>query len=431
MRCLQILAFWLSWTRFHYSGSTGVLQLSQALLEVLHQWKECKMIDAAGDLESEDPEKQLVCTLVEDFGAAAPAASAGADFCEDLFVVGCEMPHLDEIMMFDFGAIELTADDDKILFAQPSTSATMTTTGGATIPQSDPEGFKYQAWSPLEIKNKGNDFFKSGKYFAAGQCYLHALDDLGDIVESGTSEPPLGATLCYNIATVLWQLSSLPAIDVKASLEFSESGRDVVHSPTLAKLKEWAVSKETALLQSIVFCEKCLALTRNEHKKALHRLCAALAELGRCSEAVNRLESYFRTVQGQHPSTSRRDDEAALQDLRRKCIARMVICSAKKTKNEAEKHANSEAVHNGDDTLVPQLDTVVGAMTSKVLSQLHSRRSRLQAVSFPGDDSTCDKAIESKDEGMIESSTLSFSHITITRYYLHFALTLSFTLAVQ
>ena len=40
--CLQILAFWLSWTRKLYSKD-GILNLSKELLNTLKKWKESVM----------------------------------------------------------------------------------------------------------------------------------------------------------------------------------------------------------------------------------------------------------------------------------------------------------------------------------------------------------------------------------------------------
>ena len=61
--CLQILAFWLSWTRKLYSKD-GILNLSKELLNTLKKWKESVVVAE---------EKELITKLYEDFIRFPPA----------------------------------------------------------------------------------------------------------------------------------------------------------------------------------------------------------------------------------------------------------------------------------------------------------------------------------------------------------------------
>lgn len=84
MRCLQILAFWLSWVRAEYSDGQ-ILYLSRTLLDELEKWASKEfMVDAA------DEEIELATTLVKDFGRERTAELLPDYSATDIFVEGID-----------------------------------------------------------------------------------------------------------------------------------------------------------------------------------------------------------------------------------------------------------------------------------------------------------------------------------------------------
>lgn len=393
MRCLQLLAFWLSWVRFHFTNGTNVLKLSSLLLDSLTLWSQRKHTShlAAADINedfsaSEDPEVQLAETLVRDFSEAGVAENESSEASlSGIFVHGCVVPKFTEHDMFNI-SLDVLADDDKRTAQQKAAARVHEEqklpapppSTVSPIAASSQSFFKFKTWSPLEVKNKGNEFFNEGKFLAAGQCYLHALSDLQTAKGRGGLEesPSLGATLNFNVASVLWKLSALSPEDVALALEKVNTGYECVNSPTLEQLRSMMASRERMLLGCVAFCEECLSMSQGDHKKALYRLSAALLELDRAAEAITKLDGYFRQHKVQTAAAGG-DEFAALHDMRRKCIARVVLHGG----------VTSLCQPSGDkDSAVTAASQIVGEATSKVLSQLQARRGRIHnSVSHPWD----------------------------------------------
>jgi hypothetical protein len=394
MRCLQLLAFWLSWVRFHFTNGTNVLKLSDSLLDSLQVWSQGKRRSiSAADVEedadeTEDPEIQLASTLVKDFKEAGVADTAsGASDGTGIFVQGCVIPQFTETEIFNIPPDVLAADDRRVtsqVIHSNATEAQFLDT--PPLPKVDSstdtasKSFKYQTWSPLEIKNKGNAFFNDGKLVAAGQCYMHALMDLqregASVRRDDAASPPLSATLCFNVASVLWKLSAMSAEEVEVAVEKADTGYECVHSPTLGQLTAMMTSRASILLGCVDFCERCLSICGGDHKKALYRLSAALLELDRAAEAIDKLDEYFKQQRLLTSSSVGGEDVAALHDMRRKCIARVVLKGG----------SHGEGVLRHQEAHTAALPQIVGNATSKVLSQLQARRGRIHnSVSHPWD----------------------------------------------
>jgi hypothetical protein len=190
------------------------------------------------------------------------------------------------------------------------------------------------------------------------------------------ASPPLSATLCFNVASVLWKLSAMSAEEVEVAVEKADTGYECVHSPTLGQLTAMMTSRASILLGCVDFCERCLSICGGDHKKALYRLSAALLELDRAAEAIDKLDEYFKQQRLLTSGSVGGEDVAALHDMRRKCIARVVLKGG----------SRGEVVLRHQEAHTAALPQIVGNATSKVLSQLQARRGRIHnSVSHPWD----------------------------------------------
>jgi tetratricopeptide (TPR) repeat protein len=272
MRCLQLLAFWLSWLRAHFTGETHQLQLHLHILEALKAW------DTGVDIEPE--ESQLARTLLEDFSAAGTCS---------------------------FGSVEEKSGQ---LLAGIISSQFQ-----ANVPDSDlieprfPEHEEVLRQSvdnlPFQLKEKGNHLFTEKKYLQALDCYLQAIDQLpapGTVADSA-----LLATLHYNCASSYWKLSE------QFPLGSASGTANAIFLEALQSL-------DSLLEACITACHLCLNRDPN-YSKARYRCAVALHQRGEVSEAVKILDPQFLHLNLiSDPKTLEK-----LQDLRRAYVAAILV----------------------------------------------------------------------------------------------------------
>lgn len=313
MRCLQILAFYLSYLRVQHTSSQK-LGLSPELLSALQEW--CSDRD-----DVEEQEAKLAETLVQDFGSAV------IDEDEDIGIVGCD----------DYILYGLTHRPTNIAIpALPS-------------PKVMPPATELTAEN---LKEQGNECYRSGKHAAALVLYRKAL------LKCDKSDP-LAVSLYYNCGSCYWKLwqaeeaayNTSPVKD--APQEEAQQVLDEVTS---------VCNKVHALEACVEHCTAACKLSPTHHR-AQYRLCSALIELHRESDALQQIAAAKQVLTSQYATLS--DDSARnevavalklLEDLRVRCNARMLL-------------------HH---------KTSVESSTASILGQLRARREReMNAVSHP------------------------------------------------
>lgn len=255
MRCLQLLAFWLSWLRVHFTEQNK-LKLHASLLNVINLW--------AIESEVESDESKLAMTLFEDFSTAG---------------------------VYDFHSDHITS---RSLLQ-----------GVISPPAFHPEVSEIVSPNQLEhfvlgrnnLKEKGNKYFAEAKYMEALGCYKSAIDEI-EGSESVVEDCKLLATLYYNSANTYWKLSQQT---------------QAVWSPT-------PNSFENFVDACITCCKRCLDLDPL-YFKARYRFASTMQQLGRYEEALPYLDTKF--LQPDLIPDQKMLD--LLQDLRRTCIAQIII----------------------------------------------------------------------------------------------------------
>jgi tetratricopeptide (TPR) repeat protein len=270
VRCLQLLAFWLSWLRFHFTDPNHKLQLHAHLLEIVRSWT----VDT--DLESH--ESQLAKTLFDDFSAVGSCRGEYDTDRSESFLSGIIAPH--------FLAHESTSESEVLESETPQTLS------GTSPPDVD---------LPVRLKEKGNQLFLEGKCQEALESYISAISALQS-KGAGEESISLLATLHYNCASSYWKISE--KADPSAALLSSGN----------------ATSTQSPLDSCIGSCTHCLALDPF-YFKARYRCAVALHQQGRLDEAIGTLDGrYVRPELIPDPKTLE-----MFQDLRRSCVARILL----------------------------------------------------------------------------------------------------------
>jgi tetratricopeptide (TPR) repeat protein len=276
MRCLQLIAFWLSWLRVHFTGGKHKLQLHLQILETLKVW------ETSADIEVE--ESQLARTLFEDFSAAG----------------ACNFRYYDQEksgqLMSGLVASQFDSPNglvlDRDLIGPPHQ-------GGEEVRGNVGD-------LPFQLKEKGNYFFFEKKYLQALECYLTALDELSShSTDNGSTVLP--AILHYNCASSYWKLSE------QFPLSNGWETGNVILLETLR-------SVDSLMEACIAACERCLNQDPN-YFKARYRCAMALQQRGQLNEAVKILDPDLLGA----GSISDPKMLERLQDLRRACVAGILV----------------------------------------------------------------------------------------------------------
>eukprot|EP00762_Andalucia_godoyi_P004087 ANDGO_06307.mRNA.1 Serine/threonine-protein phosphatase 5 len=244
--CLQIVAFWLSWIRFHYARN-NILPLSTEILQILGSWN----VEAA---QAGDEEKQLALKLFQDFGSH-PAVSPS-----DCLPSGIDARlHLDSLPLSDISQMVGVAEEDVPALESAAVSDTPTLAQEVAVDEtllSTSE--RISKWKEL-----GNTNFRKGAYDTAIKCYTRAIE-----------LDPSNASLYSN--------------------------RAVAHLQNGAVIGEDGIPSRLLSESSVVFAlrDSQDAILVDEHyAKAYLRKAQALLILGRFSDAVDSIRTSCKLSQ--------------------------------------------------------------------------------------------------------------------------------------
>ena len=198
-RCLQFLAFWLSWVRVLYTEKQ-VLQLSQPLLDELRKWSKGEGMEEGPSAQMMEEEQKLALTILEDFGKAGPAPTRDGQSGHGLgqgqgVVGGVQRPVFEGMEPPEPPKLYSSSDDSSM----------------PPLPPSEEDELVLDR--VRKQKEKGNDLYRAGLYDAALNAYTSALDSLLDCDEriapgdaGGADWAELEASLHFNRATSLWKI---------------------------------------------------------------------------------------------------------------------------------------------------------------------------------------------------------------------------------
>eukprot|EP00943_MAST-04B_sp_MAST-4B-sp1_P005453 g5453.t1 len=232
--CLQILAFWLSWTRKLYSKG-GILNLSKELLNTLLKWKENVVIPE---------EKELITKLYDDFIRFPPA--------EDM-------------------------DGHRVKVNKNALNGTNMNNGdSATIVEiEEVEDTRTPAEKADEARTNGNDFFKKKMYTEAIEAYKQAI-----------RHDNTRAAFYANLAAAWLQLSKQFQNEIKKLKNLRvNDGIEEKNSIMVAHANKCIESCKNAIKRDPTYV------------KAFHRFGQALDIIGKQDEALAKLKEAKKVLQ--------------------------------------------------------------------------------------------------------------------------------------
>jgi hypothetical protein len=334
-RCLQLLAFFLSWLRLLYTKEKKLL-LSAAFLGQIAAW-------ASGDFgeegmwgkpkEEEDgsaraEEQKLAKTLHDDFGGAGTVEEHQVG---KGMVGGLNMPDNSDIAP----ASEYRPRVEEVVEEGDD--------------QAEQGADKKEA-GPLFLKNKGSELYRSGAYSEALDVYTSALDLLLENRNDMVGDVPaddydLEVSLHFNRATVFWKLAEEERLQAALGKKNDPNdNRGTDESPG-----------EHFLMKAQLACQAIFLLTGSGHGvrfalKAAYRM-ASIQLLMHCAQqALETVDTYMSDKDGS-------SDMDMLRQLRRKCLASLL--------------ANGDGGDKGTDT-----SKFMDSRTKAMVEQLCKRKGR-------------------------------------------------------
>lgn len=302
-RCLQILAFWLSWVRATYTQDKR-LHLSPAILEQLEAWSR---------EPEEDEERQLANTLFKDFGTdqyvgyqgSTPApcisdtsSSSSSSSSRVVEVNDAGVPVAAQLL----GGQKTVAGILRPSFDMKSSIEAVHARKSATVnvkckdlnppPSSVSPDRLDTVGRDVVLKEKGNGLFKEGNYEEALELYTRALDE---VVEGQEGGDEIMAALHYNRAASLWKIAQ--------ALKSRETGQggyqfEVADGDDADGLLGGISGSDAPGVFELLRCEQACreaASLSPGHFKATYRLAAVQLSLGNingAAETVNGALSY-------------------------------------------------------------------------------------------------------------------------------------------
>ena len=236
--CLQILAFWLSWTRKLYSKD-GILNLSKELLNTLKKWKESVIVAE---------EKELITKLYEDFIRFPPA--------EDMDGHRVKVNN---------NALNNNKNNNSI-------------DGGADIIEiEEVKDTRTPAEKADEARANGNELFKKKLYKEAIEAYKEAI-----------RHDNTRAAFYANLAAAWLQLSKQIQNEVKKLKNL--------------RVNDGIDEKNANMFKHAEKCiEACKDAIKRDptYVKAFHRFGQALDILGKKADALNKLKEAKKVLQAE------------------------------------------------------------------------------------------------------------------------------------
>jgi hypothetical protein len=438
------------------------LQLSGALLSHLSEWaevaareaqeakdnapaykkpsEESSDTDVVEDEEQEDGEAKLARTLVEDFGAAGEATlneveSNNGDF-SDYFIALFAFPD-------SFLAISKHIDQDEhlVLVEQDDIAQSVPTsaTDGSyqdppsipAVPKVKSPAVSLSSISSQQLKDMGNEKFFANKFCYALGFYIigikKILEERNNPNSSTTSDnttqtSSLLASLYYNCASCYWKLAAIDeAQHPKQLSQLRESDilkkyTSVEHLQAISdEARATCTSKDSLYTACKENCQKCLVVAPS-HRRALHRQASCFLAQEQYSEALAVIETGLARIpvktaisasglskQKKQEADVAVEETKALQDLRRLCMAHIMMTNTK----------SENLVHT---TCTPSTDVLGDNNVGLILGKLRARHVREQqnighawdGVERTGDELPVSGAIASLEDEQgekIDSST--------------------------
>ena len=350
MRCLQILAFFLSWMRAEYSKDENLV-LSNALLAAFYQWAKRKegenvdeSTDTGTDVKSND-EIELAKTLLKDFGKM--------ESIED--VVLDNLAGKEEFVVHGLSSLAEDFLADGELFRQEFDKRLRD--GRRDMIQADILDIN----TVIKAKDDANTLFKSKRYVDALVLYDKGLKTLENVEIDETSKADMMATLYFNKASTFWKLYQESAASNLSSSSIPSDPDDIDDIELDTSLSD----KIFELQRCEQACEAALDI-RPHHIKAFFRLINVIIALGRPKEALERVDIFKKTVN----DDVEKEKEKILAELTRKCNASLILRSG---------HIHT-AMESKDPDVIASTILFSGAnikpRTAKMLAKLNMRRQR-------------------------------------------------------
>jgi hypothetical protein len=378
MRCLQLLAFWLSWVRAMYTMNQ-VLHLSSGLLSELRFWS--MSTSSSGEESStsdqaQAEERNLAATLFQDFSddqykrdgldnlvPAIPAEDETGKATGTLSVHGVDRPAVDA----DVEAKVKTAFErigDKIEFRSASKRRENETSNNADqikrVADSSNAAPVELTDTAAQYKDQGNTAFGFADFASALALYQKALQACLAVHTPNTESEPSGdfvATLHFNCAACHWKLYSQGFSSVQPIYKSGILASDGVSHASLQ-----SATDATATLSACA--EHCRAALRAypRHHKAGYRLAAVLLAQNLPELALETVDNTLSKLM-EMPSAEGGSDitYSSLRELRARCVAAAMLAGAGKS-------ASSSAV--------PEQAKGLSSRAASVLAALQRRKQR-------------------------------------------------------
>ncbi len=360
MRCLQLLAFWLSWVRAMYTKNQQLI-LSSGLLAELRAWsEEGPVIDSSIDVSESDgiietddstpdeealaEEIKLATTLFNDFSkeqfqrrddelsegstsaGQSPThrnnASAADVAVEEMNVRGISRPDVDD-MVKEQVTEAFSRIDDKIEFKsfkdttnkpEPSREELEAAEKARVAEVMRQHEEKLQARAGPELREFGNAAFGRGDYLEARKLYDYALNsiDNGNVGDATVeSLPKLRAALHFNSAACLWKM-------YQRKHGVGNSGNPYMEHSLAQRTKD--ITTGELLLSCEKHCKYALA-EDPMHFKASYRLGAVYLAQSRASEALRVVEAGLSSITATATDNTVETSYTQLRELRTRCMA--------------------------------------------------------------------------------------------------------------
>jgi hypothetical protein len=414
MRCLQLLAFWLSWVRAMYTKNQQLI-LSTKLLSELSIWAETgSSMDSSIDIsdiggskddvieaddapnpEAIEEEKKLAKTLYNDFShdqfqrrddelsegqasSLATATDTTADSSSDaniLSVSGIHRPEIDKEVKARVSEA-FTKIDDSITFNTTTLSDQQSNNDKqiplslsreeiekrerdrvATVMKREEEDLRQQ--TAKELRERGNSAFGRGDYIDALTLYGYALDSFAagriDNTNDSYDNEKILSALHFNTAACYWKIYTKKQNQgVKST---SHSSQEYMDHSLLKRTKDMDVNE--ILYDCENHCKKALDI-EPLHFKAGYRLGAVHLAQGRAKIALQAVENALEAIATAAKDTSTEASYTQLRELRTRCMAANML----------------QLQNDGENAKGGARDGAVSKRTAGVLAALQRRKQR-------------------------------------------------------
>ena len=375
-RCLQLLAFWLSWVRALYTNDQ-ILQLSQSVLDHLEAWSKGE-IGGKEDLsegmkEMLEQEQKLGAALFEDFSKAG-AADSNVEYISNLNKPEYnDNDNVNDIKTntdsrTEEGLIEVSADGSfDLTKSQTSNSNSNTTIEGPQM-----NNLKLV----LGTKEDGNVQYRHGNFKTALKKYEIALDIAETLALDGggkDGEVKCWEAVCslhFNRANTLWKMWE--------SKEKDRTGQDIdndvdtevsTNTNNDQNINLELVHKSESAIRACISVSIEQKVGEHLKMKSAYRLASIYLIQKEYQKAIECVDECMKTSTNTSSdgASSNDGDMDALKQLRRKCVAKMFVTNSSSSNNTND---------NDNANQKESIPSVLDHRMSNLLQQLQLRRAR-------------------------------------------------------